>query len=114
MDYYPDRWKIIKLSPANGDKPHYRVFASWRGGFAQGDSWKMNSGITKVEKDSDLWLFHGSSGSVYYCHAEGYGSTLYGESILGSYIKESHKPDSEVSIQELPEETDWLELEFSL
>ncbi len=65
--YHPDAWVIVKISSkiAADVDSHYRVFAGWLGGFATGDSWKMNSGITRVEEDGDLVRFHGSSGSVY-------------------------------------------------
>jgi len=44
--YNPDNWVVIKM---NGDDPHYRVLAGWSGGYLDGDSWRMNSGITRVE-----------------------------------------------------------------
>lgn len=67
--YNPDRWVVIK------NQHCYRVFATWSGSYTQGSSWKLNSGITKVERDGDFLLFHGASGSVYRCHKNGYGIT---------------------------------------
>jgi len=43
-DYYPDRWVVVKI----GEENLYKVFACWYGGYARGDSWKLNSGITRV------------------------------------------------------------------
>lgn len=81
--YTPDEWVLVKIS---GPDPHYRVFGSWRGGYLSGDSWRMNSGVTSVEKKGDYYLFHGKSGSVYKCHRKFYGvSSPYNESVLGSY-----------------------------
>ncbi len=68
--YTPDEWCLIKL---DGKSPHYRVFGSWRGGYLDGDYWRMNSGITKIEEEDDFYIFHGSSGSFYKCHKKGYG-----------------------------------------
>ena len=74
-DYAPDGWILIQIT---GDEPHYRVFGAWRGGFSDGDAWRVNSGITKMERVGNYYYFYGHSGSVYCCHEEGYGS-------LGAY-----------------------------
>ena len=67
--YTPDNWVIIKFK---GDDPHYRVIAGWSGGYTTGDSWRMNSGITKVEETEDSYLFYGSTGSCYKCGKNSY------------------------------------------
>jgi hypothetical protein len=66
-DYNPDNWVVIKM---NGDDPHYRVLAGWSGSYLNGDSWRMNSGITRVEDAGDRYNFYGSSGSCYSCGKE--------------------------------------------
>lgn len=67
--YRPDGWIIVKV---NDDM--YKVLGSWSGGYLDSDVWRINSGITKVEiLDSGEYAIHGNSGSVYYCHPEGYG-----------------------------------------
>lgn len=70
MEYKPDAWVVVKITPKNGKPEHYRVFAGWYGGFTTGDSWKMNSGITLVEDKHSHYVFHGSSGSIYKCYKE--------------------------------------------
>lgn len=65
----PDNWRIIKISPHN-EEPWYRILAGWSGGYLDGDSWRMNSGISKVEEDGDYINFIGESGSVYSCHKD--------------------------------------------
>ena len=62
-EYNPDKWVMVKFN-VNG-KPIHKILASWYGGYAKGDSWKLNSGVTKIEEDGQLYRFHGSSGSVY-------------------------------------------------
>jgi hypothetical protein len=58
MSYHnPDKWVIIKIT---GKDPHYRVFCSWYGGYGGSDSWRMNSGITKLIEEDDYYLFIGS------------------------------------------------------
>jgi len=75
----PDRWLIIKTPEC------YKVFATWAGGYLDGDSWKLNSGIAKMEEDGDHFLFIGASGSTYRCHKKCYGTTAYGASILQGF-----------------------------
>ena len=65
----PDNWVLIKIS-VKDDEPFYKVLVGWSGGYLSGDSWRMNSGITKVEEDGDCYLFSGVSGSMYKCHKE--------------------------------------------
>jgi hypothetical protein len=73
---------IIKIT---GKDPHYRVFGSWYGGYGGGDSWRMNSGITKLIEEDDYYLFIGSSGSTYACHKDTYGANMYGMGVAESY-----------------------------
>ena len=78
----PHRWIILKF----GDT--YKVLGSWSGGYADGDSWQLNSGIERVEEDGDFWLFHGFSGSVYQCRKTGYGTTGYSSMILNTWMEQ--------------------------
>ena len=78
----PNRWLLLKL----GDT--YKVFGSWSGGYLDGDSWKLNSGIESVEDSGDFWLFHGFSGSVYQCRKDGYGTTGYSSMILNTWMEQ--------------------------
>lgn len=67
MKYNPDNWIIVKI--AFPDKEVlYKILAGWSGGYLDGDAWRMNSGIDKVEVDGDIINFIGTSGSVYSCH----------------------------------------------
>jgi len=63
-EYRPDNWVIVQIK---GDDPHYRVLGGWSGGYTTGDSWRMNSGIVRVDEDEDHYYFFGSSGSCYNC-----------------------------------------------
>jgi hypothetical protein len=77
-DYSPDKWMLIEIK---GIDPHYRVFGVWYGGYLDGDSWRLNSGIIAVEEDDNYYYFYGNTGSVYRCHKESYGSNTYGWSV---------------------------------
>lgn len=98
--YNPDKWMIMKVT--SGD-PHYRVFGSWSGGYTTGDSWRMNSGIEKVEETENTYRFIGSSGSVYECVKGMYGVTAYGYGIASNMVEQ--QPDMLAFV----DETDWKE-----
>lgn len=101
--YSPDRWVVIKLQ--DGPSVLYKVFGSWSGGYLDGDSWRLNSGITKVEKESNCFKFHGYTGSVYVCHENSYGTTGYAAATLASWPLYK---SGEAKV--MPEDTDWLDL----
>ena len=72
-EYKPDEWCLVRVT---GTHPHYRVFGSWRGGYLDGDAWRLNSGIVSVnrsENNSDVLEFHGNTGSIYYCNVNNQG-----------------------------------------
>jgi hypothetical protein len=109
-EYIPDKWIVIKIEGKNVPLT-YKVFACWFGGYLGSNSWKLNSGITKVTKDGEFYNFEGHSGSVYKCHKETYGAHVYGSGILNDVI---NKPEEiRVKVEILPEDTDWLELKYN-
>lgn len=107
-DYTPDRWLVVKITTP---KEHlYKVFATWSGGYGGGDSWKMNSGITRASLVNDHWEFDGYSGSVYSCHTGGYGTNGYGGNVLQTFIDRA--PAQGATIEVMPESTDWATLDY--
>lgn len=104
MAYTPDNWVVIKL---NGKDPHYRVLAGWSGGYTMGDSWRLNSGITKVEEDGWYYYFHGSTGSVYECFKGLYGLRMNNAHVWNA-LQERHGDLVEL----MPEDTDWLAMDW--
>ena len=79
----PERWLILKL-PNN----YYKVFATWAGGYLDGDRWKLNSGIERIEQDDDYYYFIGFSGSCYKCDKKGYGTaTSYCAGFLNEIVE---------------------------
>ena len=102
--YKPDNWVIIKLK---GDDPHYRVLAGWSGGYLDGDSWRMNSGITRVDEVDNCFYFYGSSGSCYQCHKESYTLRMNNAHIWAQ-IQELHGDVVEL----MPEDTDWHSVDW--
>ena len=89
--YTPDKWVIIKITVDSEN--HFKVLGGWSGGYLDGDSWRINSGITKVETHDDHYIFHGHSGSVYKCLKSGYGINKAMAGVLGQL---EDKPEVEV------------------
>jgi hypothetical protein len=107
-DYTPDRWVIVKIvTPENR---LYKVFASWYGGYNGSDSWKMNSGITQARLVDDSWEFDGSSGSVYSCHKDAYGTNGYGGHVLQNFIDKM--PGQGATMEIMSRDTDWANLDY--
>jgi hypothetical protein len=69
----------------------------------------MNSGITKVTEEDNYLKFWGSSGSCYVCHKDTYRLTM---AISGVYNSLKEKEGFEGQITLMPEDTDWMEIEW--
>jgi hypothetical protein len=100
----PDNWVVIFF---NGDDPHYRVLMGWSGGYTTGDSWQMNSGITRVEETERSYDFYGSSGSCYSCGKNSYGLRMNN---AGTWNQLQDKYGDKVKM--LAEDVNWTELDW--
>ena len=61
-----DNWVVIQIKDPLDDKiAGWKILGGWSGGYADGDSWRMNSGVKDWEEHDDHYLFHGYSGSTY-------------------------------------------------
>jgi hypothetical protein len=105
----PERWVVLKI---NGPETYFRVFGGWRGGYLDGDRWKMNSGIVGIEEDEDYYYFEGHSGSCYQSHKNGYGlkDGMYSFRPYVQGVLENLIEKSPVSIEILDENTDFINL----
>lgn len=106
MTYTPDNWVVIKFK---GDDPHYRILAGWSGGYLTGSSWRMNSGITRVERDGKYFLFYGSSGSCYSCHENAYCLRMNN---AGTWAQLEKLHGDKVEL--MSEETDWMKVDWNI
>jgi hypothetical protein len=85
--YTPDKWVLVEFdSPAHGKIT--KVLASWRGGYLDGDSWKLSSGVNKITKTDAGYEFLNDSGSVYFCHKNGYGMSGYATSVYNNFANQ--------------------------
>jgi hypothetical protein len=107
-DYTPDRWTVLRIHVP--DQIIYKVFASWSGGYTGSDSWKLNSGITRATLVKDRWEFDGSSGSVYSCHQDAYGTNGYGQAVLNNLLNQAKEQDIQIDV--LDRDTDWATLNY--
>lgn len=103
--YTPDSWYLVKIvSEEHG--VIYKVLASWYGGFTQGDSWKLSSGIESVSVEppnevtsSAVYTMPQSSGSTYvlYAGAEHMSGIMGG--VWHNFREQVAKPDSGMTIE---------------
>ena len=110
-DYTPDKWLILKINNTLKNESHYRIFASWYGSYLGSDSWKMNSGITKVIEEGVRYFFEGTSGSIYNCRKGCYGASGYGSSVLSGLIEKGAKEGLLMAV--LGEDVNPMELEYT-
>jgi hypothetical protein len=106
----PDKWMIVKIVNDKNES-HYRVFASWYGGYLGSDSWQMNSGISKVTEDDNYYFFEGVSGSLYTCRKGGYGASGYGYNVLSGLIEKGAKDGLLIAV--LSDDVNPMELSYA-
>lgn len=103
-EYYPDSWVVLRMT--HKDQIIYKVLGGWSSGYVQGSSWRLNSGIERVEQDGEYYRFIGSSGSIYKCHKDNYGLRM---STVDTYTKMKKTfPDQ---VEKLPD-CDWMQMEW--
>lgn len=113
--YHPDKWVMLKLT----SKEHsvcYKVLASWYGGFAGSDSWKLSSGTKSAsiaDVGQDGWVdFPQESGSTYTCFLDSYGTSMYTHSILNQWLTQLAEVNDGTTIEVMPADTDFLALSY--
>ena len=104
FEYTCDNWVVIKMK---GDDPHYRLLVGTSGGYLDGDSWRMNSGITKMEEGAGFYYFSGSSGSTYRC-----GKGSYTLRMNNAHIWDQLQKLHGDKVEMMDEDTDWLNMDW--
>lgn len=99
--YKPDNWVVIKIKAPT--ETFYKVLGGWSGGYLDGDSWRMNSGVIEIEEDNDFYYFYGSSGSCYTCNKSSYGLKLN-----NAHVWESLSNRAGDKVELMLEDTDWM------
>lgn len=93
--YQPDNWVILQIKNPDSD-PIYKVLGGWSGSYLDGSSWRLNSGIERIEDKGNHWEVFGSSGSSYLCHKESEHLRLNNAGILASFQKKAAEVGSEI------------------
>lgn len=101
--YTPSGWVFIKIQAYGEVEPLIKVFGSWSGGYLNGDSWRVNSGVTKIEENENEYIVSGYSGSQYILSKTCNYIRPYNKAILDDMIAElrsySHKAEI-ISVEE--------------
>ena len=105
-EYNPDSWVVIKMT--NKGETFYKVLGGWSGGYTQGTSWRLNSGIEKADLDDGVYKFYGSSGSIYNCGKHSYGLKM---SIAAIWNEMKTRYADQV---ELLDDCDWTKFDFGV
>ena len=95
--YTPDSWVVLEFTT-----PHEtirKVFAGWYGGFTQGDSWKLNSGIVESRQVDNYMEFDGYSGSTYRGYKNSYGMSGYMQDIFAQWQAQAKATDGAKQIR---------------
>lgn len=101
-NYKPNKWVILKMTYPK--EVIYKVLASWYGGYLGSDSWKLNSGITKIKEELEGYEVQGYSGSTYYCSKGAEGMSNYTRAVLQGWLDElTSKPDHRIKIIDIKE-----------
>jgi hypothetical protein len=110
-EYNPDKWVMLKFT--HNGKEIYKILATFYGGYTTGDSWKLNSGVTKIEEDGQMYRFHGSSGSVYQVHKATYGMGSYTMGVFRSFERQVEDAnDPSITMELMPAETNFMEIHY--
>lgn len=97
MRYNPDTWAILSMKESSGNTL-YKVAAGWAGSYAYGASWKVNSGIERIQEDEYSYSFFGYSGSIYVCRKSGYGLHWYAQGIIDGFLNNPESVKHELKL----------------
>ena len=81
MEYTPDKWVIVDTGKTK------KVFATFYGGYLNGQSWKLSSGTKEIIDDDVRWTLPQESGSVYHLYKNSEGMSRWSSGVLGGFIK---------------------------
>lgn len=97
--YNPDKWVIVKFKKK--DEVWYKVLGTWVGGYLHGASWRMSSGLEKVEDAGEIYKMHNYSGSIYECHKQMEQLHYVAAGILEQLKEQGKKEKVKVSVIKL-------------
>lgn len=105
-EYVPDNWVLVRINHPDGED-HVRVCAGWSGGYLDGNSWRLSSGIVSMVEDDTHYHFTNDSGSVYICHKEAETLRMNNAGVYEQLIK--NQEANRITVDELRELLDDME-----
>jgi len=104
--YTPDVWVVVKFQGSSvPDGEAYKILAGWYGGYTGSDSWKLNSGITKITEQDSHYLVEGYSGSVYQCGKHCERTSSYTATIFEGFRHQLQESKKNASLEIVPMES---------
>lgn len=94
----PDGYRFLLI-----DNSLVKLFRSYDGAFAIGESWMLNSGCTKIIPVDDYWQVYGYSGSIYTIRKEQGHLNSYTSGGLRGIVKkleDAGVPVEEINLEE--------------
>ena len=91
-EYIPDAWVVLEFTSKEFGTIQ-KVLGGWSGGYLDGDSWRLSSGITGIEETDTEWIFTNTSGSIYHCYKSSRQFNMMSSSIYKYYVEEISKLD---------------------
>ena len=85
--YTPDRWVVVEIT--HGEDVTRKIMSGWYGGYLGSDSWRLSSGITKVEDNDKFYKIHNHSGSVYTCYKSAYGVSGLMGGVIANWMNQA-------------------------
>lgn len=87
--YRPDSWIPVRIDSKKYGT-FYKILASWYGGYANSDWWKLSSGVESVTIIDDVLVMPQLSGSLYICSGPCHASSII-SNVLHSYQEDLKK-----------------------
>ena len=91
--YTPDAWIAIDLTTKTDSVR--KILAGWYGGYLDGDSWKLSSGVTATTEYHRRYEFTNASGSLYICYKTAQRLTGLTGSMLHSWQQQAAESNVE-------------------
>lgn len=102
-EYDPDVWVVVKFTGEDvPDGEMYKILAGWFGGFTGANSWKLNSGVTKISQNGNVFAVDGYSGSVYNCHKDAERTNMQTQGIFQQYSEAYKEQGKRVTMEIVP------------
>lgn len=95
--YTPDTWVILLFDSPDCGKIH-KVFAGWYGGFSQGDSWKLSSGIKTFISEGKFYSSLQESGSTYNLYKQSEKLSGYQYGLLAGWREQMENVQGRIAV----------------